>query len=148
MEFSVELEIWAQPFWDRVNLVRYGIWRQNVTMEILSENYRPLGIAATADTPTLTRERYQFRVTTRLAHRPRAAVYKYAAIKILIQRLKHFVSQRTVLRLEQIFPAPLELVPIVIHQPVQNARLRTAPRSLQLLPFGSPAIQFHIRMNR
>ncbi len=117
-------------------------------MQMFRKNYRPLGITATADTSPLTRERYQFRVTTLLAHRPRAAVYKYAAVKVLIQRLKHFVSQRSVLRLEHLLPAPLELVPIVIHQPVQNARFRSAPRSLQLLPLGSPAIRFHIRMNR
>ncbi len=54
--------------------------------------------------------------------------------------LKHFVSQHSVLWLKHLLPAPLELVPIVIDQPVQNARFRAAPCSLQLIPFGSPAI--------
>ena len=117
-------------------------------MQMFRKNYRPLGITATADAPALAGERYQFRMTTLLARGPGTTAYKYAAVKVLIQRLEHFVSQRTVLRLEQLFPAPLKLVSIVIHQLVQNARFRSAPRSLQLLPLGSPAIRFHIRMNR
>ena len=87
-------------------------------------------------------------MTTFLAYSSGAALNKDAAVKELIQRLQHFVAQNPILSLKQLFPAPLEFFPVVIHQPVEHAGFRAAPAALQALPIGIPAIRFHPRMNR
>jgi len=77
---------------------------------------------------------------------PGASVEKNAAVQVRIERAKHFIAKRSVLRLKPLFPTPFELISVLIDKPVQHGLFRAPTGAanelfLRVIPCSS---SFHI----
>ena len=117
----------AKPLGDGEDHLPVRDGREECGVQPLRPECQPLGVATRAEVATLTREREQILVRTRVAADAGEAVLQHAAGEELVRDLRHDGAPRAVLAHEALVVDRLQAVQMVRHQPKERRGLR-APR--------------------